>query len=69
MTWFERFKEETRVEYKECADIADGDHIDHLQLELDTIREIRSRLKALKPSTRKRVFFYIDDLVKEGLGD
>lgn len=54
---------------RECQDTQEASVVDHLSLELDTIRSIRDQLRQLKPETRKRVWFYVDDLVKEGLGE
>jgi hypothetical protein len=46
------------MEHQETSDV--------LQ-EIDTLKDLVQRLKALRPEALKRVWFYLDDLVKQGL--
>jgi len=72
VTWLENaktfYKEEGEFMERECQDTQEM-VIDHLCLELDTIRDIRDQLRSLKPESRKRVWFFVDDLIKQGIGE
>lgn len=46
-----------------------GSVLDSLTQEFDAIRKIRDLLRELDFEQRKRVWFYCDDLVKDGLGE